>query len=81
MSFRIFPIHDIIRIMFIRIVNGGIINGQAKTIVLSMLGAVGIQTISTGGGHTLRGNHAINGAVGNTQRIRPTIDAIIEIVR
>lgn len=45
-SFRIFPVHDVIRIMLIGIVNGGIIYGQAKTIVLRMVGAIGIRAVS-----------------------------------
>ena len=53
MRFSILAIDDIIRVMLVGIVDGGVINGQAKTIVLGMAGAIGIHAICTRRGHTL----------------------------
>ena len=52
-GFGVVTIQNIIRIMLIGIVNGGVIDGQAKTIVLRMGRAVRINPISTRGGHAL----------------------------
>ena len=53
MRFSGFAIDDIIRVMLVGIVDGGVINGQAKTIILGMSGAVSIYAICTRRGHTL----------------------------
>ena len=53
MRFSGFAIDDIIRVMLVGIVDGGVINGQAKTIILGMSGAISIYAICTRRGHTL----------------------------
>ena len=53
MRFSGIAINDIIRIMLVGIVDGGVINSQAKTIVLGMRSAVSIHAFCTRRGHTL----------------------------
>ncbi len=52
-GFGVVTIQNIIRIMLIGIVNGGVIDGQAKTIVRCMGRAVRINPVSTCGSHAL----------------------------
>ena len=53
MRFSGFTIDDIVGVMLVGIVDGGVINSQAKTIILGMSGTVSIHAICTRRGHTL----------------------------
>ncbi|MNC28272.1 hypothetical protein D3C75_764710 [compost metagenome] len=60
-------VHHVVSIVLIGVVDGGVVYRQLKTIVLLVRSAVRVQTSRTVGGHTLRGDHAVDSAVGDRQ--------------
>ncbi len=73
-------VHDIVSVVLIGIVDGGIVYHQLKTIELLVRSAVRIQVISTFRGHALGGDHAVDGAVGNRQCVCIAACAVIQVV-
>ncbi|MNT39904.1 hypothetical protein D3C72_1761890 [compost metagenome] len=80
MRFGIIAINNVISIMLIGIINRRIIDSQAKTIILRMRCTVWVNAIIARGGHAFRGNHSIDCAIRNAQRIRTAINSIVKIV-